>query len=243
MATRSDATPTQQRVRQILTDLDRVRENLLALSDDIWLSIDHNDEAALDQGYAFKKQYNARMVAFDRLASELSGLIQQFTHVEIETHEEGGGDQQSPDENERLIRELDREEPHRLDEDFCFKRPYGFVLQGRAWVDIKTWRGIYRAVCRHLATADPRLFAALPDDPDFVSKQGHRAFSRQPGDLRLAIEFPQGVYAEGNYSANDIRDRIRLLLTKFDVDPASLVLYLREDRDAAEDERHQPLIR
>ena len=32
----------QTRIRQILEDLEAVRENLLALSDDIWPSIDHN---------------------------------------------------------------------------------------------------------------------------------------------------------------------------------------------------------
>ncbi len=32
-----------ERTLQILRDLELVRENLLALSDEIWLSIDHND--------------------------------------------------------------------------------------------------------------------------------------------------------------------------------------------------------
>lgn len=41
---------TAERTRQILEDLEGVRENLLALSDDIWLSIDHNDPQALDAG-------------------------------------------------------------------------------------------------------------------------------------------------------------------------------------------------
>lgn len=29
-------------IREILTDLERTRENMLALSGDVWLSIDHN---------------------------------------------------------------------------------------------------------------------------------------------------------------------------------------------------------
>ena len=37
----------QVRTRHIREDLEAVRENLLALSDDIWLSIDHNDPEAL----------------------------------------------------------------------------------------------------------------------------------------------------------------------------------------------------
>ena len=39
----------QDRTRRILGDLEAVRENLLALSDDIWLSIDHNDSEALER--------------------------------------------------------------------------------------------------------------------------------------------------------------------------------------------------
>ena len=39
-----------ERTRQILEDLEGVRENLLALSDDIWLSIDHNDSAGAGRG-------------------------------------------------------------------------------------------------------------------------------------------------------------------------------------------------
>lgn len=36
-------------IRNILTDLEHVHENLLSLSDDIWLSIDHNDQEALNE--------------------------------------------------------------------------------------------------------------------------------------------------------------------------------------------------
>jgi hypothetical protein len=32
-----------------------VRENLLALSDEIWQSIDHNDPEALEEGVQFKR--------------------------------------------------------------------------------------------------------------------------------------------------------------------------------------------
>ena len=49
----------KNRIRTILTNLENVREDLLALSDDIWLSIDHNDSIAMDEGVKFKKEYNA----------------------------------------------------------------------------------------------------------------------------------------------------------------------------------------
>ena len=40
------------RIRNILRELDQTRENLLALSDDIWLSIDHNNTVAMREGAA-----------------------------------------------------------------------------------------------------------------------------------------------------------------------------------------------
>src|SRR5437660_6954015 len=111
-----------ERTRQILEDLEAVRENLLALSDDVWLSIDHNDTQSLEEGVQFKRAYNEKMAAFDLLATDLSSLIQQYTAVRLEADEEtGAGDRER---NERIIAELNREEPHHIDEDFTFKRPH-----------------------------------------------------------------------------------------------------------------------
>ena len=89
------------RTREILEDLEAVRENLLALSDDIWQSIDHNDPEGLEEGVRFKRAYNEKMAAFDTLASELSAMIQQFTSVRLEEHEDIGGDDES--RNVRII--------------------------------------------------------------------------------------------------------------------------------------------
>ena len=36
--------------RSILEDLEAVRENLLSMSDDIWLSIDHNNTEEMKRG-------------------------------------------------------------------------------------------------------------------------------------------------------------------------------------------------
>jgi hypothetical protein len=79
-----------ERVRQILTDLDRMPENLLALSDDICLNIDHNDAKALREGVEFKLAYNEKLNDFSRLADEISGLIQGFTSVSVAPPEELG---------------------------------------------------------------------------------------------------------------------------------------------------------
>lgn len=63
-----------KRIKDILDQLDQMREDLLALSDDIWLSIDHNDTQALEQGVAFKKTFNAKVAESDKLCRGLLGF-------------------------------------------------------------------------------------------------------------------------------------------------------------------------
>ncbi len=92
------------RTRRILEDLEAVRENLLALSDDIWLGIDHNDNDAIEEGVRFKRAYNDKMNAFDELASDLSSMVQEYTRVTLAEAEEVARDDSG--QNERIIQEL-----------------------------------------------------------------------------------------------------------------------------------------
>jgi hypothetical protein len=219
------------RIRNILEQLEQVREDLLALSDDIWLSIDHNDSQALDEGVAFKKVYNAKMAAFDQLAGELSTLVQQFTAVKLD--EAIIPANQTPHATERIIRDLDQRQVHGLDEDFTFKRPYGFQLGDEAQAEVNTWRRLYELLCLHLERHSPERFARLPDDPAFTSRRGNPSFTRDPTTLRSAMTLPSGVYAEVNLSANHLRDQIKALLETFGIDRHALKIYLRQDRDSS----------
>ncbi|KAA6185332.1 hypothetical protein F2Q65_09390 [Thiohalocapsa marina] len=200
------------RIRSILEQLEQTREDLLALSDDIWLSIDHNDSQALEDGVAFKKQYNAKVAAFDKLAGELSALVQQFTAVKLDDGTSEGD--RSARGRERTNRDLDQYQAHGLDEDFTFKRPYGFRLEEEAQSDIKTWRRLYELICLSLQKRDPGRFSRLPDDPRFTTRRGNPVFSRDPLALRSAMPLPGGIYAEVNLSANHLRDQMKLLLMK-----------------------------
>jgi hypothetical protein len=222
--------PAHDRVRRILEDLEAVRENLLALSDDIWRSIEHNDPQALEEGVEFKRRYNEKMAGFDRLAGELSEIVQGFTSIRLDETERGSSE--NHDENARIIRELDREQPHTLDEDFTFRRPHGFVLAGQAATGINTWRRLYELVCQQLARHNPERFRALPDNPAFVSNRGHREFNMSPAEVRSPMLVAEGIYAEINHSANALRDLMRELLPQFDIPLDQFRVYLREDRDA-----------
>jgi hypothetical protein len=218
------------RTRVILEDLEAVRENLLELSDDIWSSIDHNDADALEAGVEFKRAYNAKVAAFDVVASELSQLIQQYTSVRLEATEQSGTLDDSS--NERIIAELDREIPHTLDEDFTFKRPFGFVLDGQATTGLTTWQRLYELVCANLIARDEQRMRSLYDHPDFVSNRGNRTVEHDPAKLRKALRIADGLYIESNLSANSIRDVIRRLLQHYEIRLDQVRVYLRQDRDA-----------
>jgi len=56
---------------------------------------------ALDEGVAFKKAYNAKVAAFDQVATELSALVQQYTSVRLDETEQTGAE--SHEQNERII--------------------------------------------------------------------------------------------------------------------------------------------
>lgn len=219
-----------ERIRGILEQLEQVRDDLLALSDDIWKSIDHNDSQALDEGVAFKKAYNAKLAAFDLMVGELSALVQQYTAISLIEPAPSAPQLRRP--REGVVRDLDQRQPHDINEDLTYKRPYGFRLGDEVQSKVTTWRRLYELICLHLASIDPVRFARLPEAPVFTTRRGNPYFSRDPSALRSAMALPDGVYAEVNLSANHLRDQIKELLKFYSIDPVSLQIYLRQDRDA-----------
>jgi hypothetical protein len=218
------------RTREILEDLEAVRENLLALSDDIWQSIDHNDPDALERGVEFKRAFNSKASAFDVVATDLSVLVQQYTSVRLEEAEESGSSDDAV--NERIIADLNREEPHQLDEDFTYKRPHGFILNGRGTTGITTWQRLYAIVLHQLYGRDADRFCELCEHPDFTTNRGNPTFTRDASKLRKALEIRDGLLAESNLSANSIRDVLKRVLTAYEISIDQMQVFLRQDRDA-----------
>lgn len=215
--------------RTILEDLETVRESLLSLSDDIWLSIDHNDNKQLKSLYEFKLLYNSKLLAFDSLSSEISQLVQQFTKVNLQSNEGDGSVGDS--ENERLVRELQKDEPHSLREDFTFKRPHGFILRGTAITGFRTWKRLYTRFCETLHRLDPQTFRDLPENEDFISSHGNHAFSQSKEFFRAPVRVG-GLYTEAGLSAKSFRDSMLKLISTFGISESEIVIFLREDRNA-----------
>lgn len=217
----------EQRIQNILEQLEETNEDLLALSDDIWLSIDHNDNEALQESIKFKEEYNKKLAAFHRLSDEIEELVRNFTGLSREAEESA---EVASAENERIIKALDKKKKHSLDQDFKYKRPYGFTIEGKAYQNVRSWRKMYLLTLKYL---DNRYssFDSILNASTFISNRGNKDFSQSRRDLRKAIDINGSIYAEANLSANQIRDRIVKLLDYFEVNNEEFVIYLREDRD------------
>jgi len=220
----------RQRISQILSALERTNENLLDLSDDIWLSIDHNDPDELQAGVEFKQQYNTAMTEFAQAAERIQQLITNYTSITAD--DEATSPEVAREEHDRIIQELNRSERHTLDEDFRYKRPFGFAFEGHAAKDLRTWRALYKRVIRLLAQLQGDGFKRVASAETFETRRGNRIFASTEEGMRYANEVVPGVWVELNLSANSISDHIHRLLEYFEYNPADFYVYLREDRDA-----------
>jgi hypothetical protein len=163
------------------------------------------------------------------IEQQLSQYFQQDSASLQPTIEHGSNDAQK---NQRMIKELDRSKAYSLRDNFTFKRPFGFVLNGIAYTQITTWKAIYLKVLDILHSTNPDKFAALATEQRFVSNRGNPLFTHQPEKLRVAQSLSAGFYAEVNMSANTIKDTLMQVLDYFSIEENTMKIYLREDRAA-----------
>jgi len=222
---------SENEIKRILDMMDETLEKLLALPDDMLLSIDPRDNESLKEGCEFISAFNDDLDAYSKLSQTLKKRIEKQFAVNSEIEEI----EQSHDikeKRQRIIAELDKTKPHEIHENFTYKRPYGFVLGNNAQKGLKTWKSLYLEILSELSRLDSNKFNKLPEEHKFISKRGNPSFSIEESTLRVS-EKPQGFdfYVEVNLSANNIRDNIISLLNHFNIPTSSLKIYLREDRD------------
>lgn len=213
-----------ERIRKILTGLEEGHEDLLALSDEIWDSIDHNNSETLEEGVELKKNFNEQLGKFQSASDKLTSMLERWARS---TGKIANNEPDQAEENARTIQALPPGEIHTLDENFTFKRPCAVVIEDSAYADTITWRKVLSAVCGHLAKLDAERFKALPETPDC-----HGLISANPETLRSPQKCEHGLHVETNLSANNICRNIAKLLSAFGLPPEAVKIHLREDRNA-----------
>ncbi|MGL4501080.1 MAG: hypothetical protein ACRCU2_18565 [Planktothrix sp.] len=217
--------------RKIKISLEQLTEDLLALSDEIWQSIDHNDPEALEAGYLLKREYNQKVDTFNEMAQNIGSILQKleeltalndFEKPELEHDTQSAKPVKFPDSP-----------PHRLDEDFCYKRPRAMEIENQLYTGLNTWKAIYIETIKYLAKKDYDTFQTLPESNFALGRRkGNVYVGRQPEKMRIPEEFVQGFFFETNLSANNIRENLKKILNHFNIPHEAIIFYWREDKDA-----------
>lgn len=167
----------EKRIQNILEHLEQVNDDLLALSDDIWLSINHNDNKVLGNTIEFKTLYNDKVAEFNRLSEDISLIVRDYiglnkkNEIAIEINSR---------ENERIIKSLDKNKKHFLVKDFTYKRPMGFSISGKAFNNVRTWKILYQLTLKYLHGRFNDFNRTTTDD-SYISTQGN------PEELALTL--------------------------------------------------------
>ncbi len=222
---------TKDKIKAILDKINSLEEDLLALPDDMLLNIDPRDNESLEEGTAFIKNFNENLTRLTKYSSKIRNQIKNYFDVNPE-EEDLEKESTETKRKDRIIKELDKKKPHYLEENFTYKRPYGFVLNKTATKGIKTWRSMYMQILQLLGKEDSDKFNNLLNNENFITNQGHSYFSSDESELRQPAQYKDGFYAEVNLSANQITEQIENLLKHFNIEPEEMKIYLREDRDA-----------
>ncbi len=223
-------TASEKTIASILKDLTNVHENLLSLSDDIWNSIDHNNPEKLEEGYQFKKEFNRLLEDFEKNKNDISVLVSQFTGVKIDNQPKVINKEDS--ENQRLIIELNKNEPHEITEDFTFKRPTAFIFNGCAYTELDNWTEFYIQFVACAAKINPEKLKKMADMPELISKQNKKYYSTDKKDLRKPAKIMNDFYVETNLSANNLAKRMIEILNQLGMKTSDITIYLRQDRNA-----------
>jgi hypothetical protein len=223
---------THDKVKNLLDMLNYVRENLYSIPEEIFLSLDPSDNEALDQGIPNIKKINTYIQQFAEISDSISDFIKNYYSISPE-EDNLVKENESEESKTRIIKELDKDIPHTLDEDFRYKRPYALVFNKTVYKGLKTWRSLYFNLLNELKYADYNKFMSLPDNDRFKSKRGNKYFSMNKDELRVPQKADFDFYIETNISANTIKNYIKELLEYFEFDKSHVIIYLREDRDAS----------
>jgi DNA mismatch repair ATPase MutS len=220
------------RISKIKIALEQLSEDLLTFSDDIWLSIDHNDSEALDFGYRLKKDYNEQVDTFSKVVQNIGSTLAQLENISILNDSNTPIYDPGHEGKENKTFQYNENQAHSINEDFCYKRPCGMKLENQIYERLNTWKAIYRTTIKHLSHKSPDIFNQLSESGLAKGRRKDKVYvSPTPDSMKCPEKFAGGLYFETNLSANSIRDSIQKLLRVFSIPDSEIVFYLREDKD------------
>lgn len=158
-----------EKINRILTSLTSTQEDMLAIKDYIWQNLDHSSVEEVQTAASFQVKYLELLDHFVQNSQEIAALISQFTGIKVEESPREAKKEDS--ENQRIIKELNKNEAHEVTEDFTFKRPIAFIFNGCAYTGLNNWTDFY---IQFVASASKLNPAKIMIKCKRVCKKNHR---------------------------------------------------------------------
>ncbi len=117
-------------------------------------------------------------------------------------------------------------EPHSLFADFTHRKVAGFELGDGPFTATRTWRALYEAVCKVLFKRDEARMRGLVGHFDFVTRHNVPLFATSADACRAPRRIADGLFAESDTSSNGVRDKVRALLSEFEIPHEDFKVFL-----------------
>lgn len=120
--------------------------------------------------------------------------------------------------------------PHTLYENFTYKRPCLFEIQGTK-IEISQWKEWLLKTCEYLYNLNGEdTFEEKILKSDEMNGRTRKYFSRNKDEVQSAQQIGEtGIYVIGSMSANDIRTLVIKLLGKYRIPKRNCFIYLQRD--------------
>ncbi|MTI81254.1 MAG: hypothetical protein FH758_10285 [Firmicutes bacterium] len=123
---------------------------------------------------------------------------------------------------------VDNNVEHTLYENFTHKRPFGFKINDKNLIEVKSWQEMLVKTCELLIAIDEDKFMSFKQKKSMNGKK-NKYFSTNPEDLRKGRLVSDKIYVEINQSGNSIRNLITKMLKEYGFKISDYKVYFRAD--------------
>jgi len=239
-------------VQALRRQLERMAQELDAVSGEIWRSIDHNDPAGLDKGVAYKQRFNQRRGPLEAAAAEMVALLREYP-----LSDPGSGETLTTPKVVSVPSALPAQAAQPLTHpaaqalahpaagrvatparearpaasvagDLGQKVPFGFVLGGQTFTSASAWPLFYEALLDELYGRAAEKLSRLADEGSGFVRGGKPLFARMPDRLDDPLPVAEALFAEVDLAPEDLIEVIKGLLREIGYPLDSFKILLKE---------------
>ena len=237
----AETNKTESAVQILRARLERMGQELQAVSGEIWQDIDHNDPVELDKGVAYKQRFNQRREPLEAAAAEMLALLRDYPlngpspgeavvvprMTSVPATAAAGAAQPAAPSNGQSGTAHDALAPA-LVGDLDQKVPFGFVLGGQTYTSASAWPLFYEALLEELYTRAPEKLSRLADDGTGFRRGGKPLFARLPDRLTDPLPVAEALFAEADLAPEELIEVIKGLLGEIGYPLDSFKILLKE---------------